>query len=63
MKKRFTVTLDEGVVKRAKKRAIDDDTNFSSMVENLLVHYLSGGNKDDRRTDYGQENRPPVQRN
>ncbi len=41
MKKRFTVTLSEDVVKQAKKKAIDENTNFSAMVETLLVEHVS----------------------
>ena len=38
-KKRFTVTLDIDVVKQARKRAIDENISFSTMVERLLIAY------------------------
>lgn len=40
MRKRFTVTLDEDVVKRAKKKAIDENTNFSALVESCLEEHI-----------------------
>ena len=36
MKKRFTFTLDESVVKNAKKQAIDENLSLSAKVEKLL---------------------------
>lgn len=40
MKKRVTVTLDEDLVKQAKIKAINDDTNLSAAIEKLLMVYL-----------------------
>lgn len=40
VKKRVTVSLDEDLVKQAKIKAINDDTNFSATIEKLLVKYL-----------------------
>jgi hypothetical protein len=40
MKKRFTVTLTEDVVKQAKKKAIDENKSLSAMVEDLLVRHI-----------------------
>lgn len=42
MKKRFTVTLNEDVVKQVKKKAIDENTNFSAMVEACLEELMRG---------------------
>ena len=36
MKKRFTFTLDEEIVKSAKKQAIDENISLSAKVEKLL---------------------------
>ncbi len=36
MKKRFTFTLDEDVVKKAKKQVIDENLSLSAKVEKLL---------------------------
>lgn len=41
MKKRVTITLDENVVKQAKIKAINEDTNFSATIEKLLKEYLA----------------------
>lgn len=40
MKKRVTVSLDEDLVKKAKIKAINDNTNLSATIEKLLVKYL-----------------------
>lgn len=40
MKKRFTVTLNPDLVKKAKILAICNDTNFSAIVEKMLTDYL-----------------------
>ena len=40
MKKRVTITLDDKVVKQAKIKAIDDNTNLSAAIEKLLVEYI-----------------------
>lgn len=40
MKKRVTITLDDKVVKQAKIKAIDDNTNLSATIEKLLVKYI-----------------------
>ena len=40
MKKRVTITLDDKVVKQAKIKAIDNDTNLSATIEKLLVKYI-----------------------
>lgn len=41
MKKRYTLTLDEHIVKQAKKKAIDENTNFSALVEKLLKEHIA----------------------
>lgn len=40
MKKRITITLSPEVVKRAKIQAIKEGTNFSKLVELLLIKWL-----------------------
>ena len=40
MKKRVTITLDDKVVKQAKIKAIDNNTNLSATIEKLLVKYI-----------------------
>ena len=42
MKKRITITLDPDIIKAAKIKAVEDDTNFSALIENLLSRYLRG---------------------
>ncbi|MBR6014292.1 MAG: hypothetical protein IK062_11030 [Selenomonadaceae bacterium] len=49
MKKRFTFTLDEDVVKKAKKQAIDENTSLSAKVEKLLSQD-SKNNGDEKNT-------------
>lgn len=41
MKKRYTVTLNVDIVKLAKKKAIDEGTSLSSMIESLLIAYIN----------------------
>ena len=36
MKKRYTITLDREVLKKAKIKALKEDKKFSSLVEELL---------------------------
>lgn len=48
MKKRFTVTLDKDVVKKAKMKAIDDDSNLSATIERLLVEYIESTKKENQ---------------
>lgn len=40
MKKRFTITLDRELLKKAKIKAVKEDKNFSSLVEELLRRYV-----------------------
>lgn len=40
MKKRITVTLSPDIVKAAKIKAVNDDTNLSALIENLLRKYI-----------------------
>ena len=42
LKKRFTVTLNDVIAKEAKKKAIDEDLKFSTLIEKLLVEYANG---------------------
>ena len=46
MKKRFTVTLDKDVVKKAKIKAIGEDSNLSATIEKLLVEYIESTKKE-----------------
>lgn len=40
MKKRITITLDPDIVKAAKIKAVNDDTNLSALIEKLLRQYI-----------------------
>ena len=40
MKKRITITIARDVVKAAKIKAINDDTNLSALIEKLLCEYI-----------------------
>ena len=40
MKKRITITIDANLVKAAKIKAVNDDTNLSALIEKLLREYL-----------------------
>ena len=44
-KKRFTFTLNPEVVKKAKKLAIDKDTNLSALIEKLLSNAIAKENQ------------------
>lgn len=46
MKKRVTITLDENVVKKAKIKAIGEDSNLSATIERLLVKYIESTKKE-----------------
>lgn len=60
MKKRFTVTLSEDVVKQAKKKAIDENTNFSAMVETLLVEHVSDETPYEENAVRSPANKEPI---
>ncbi len=40
MKKKFTTTIDEEVVKQAKIQAIEENTSVAELIERLLKEYL-----------------------
>ena len=40
MKKKFTTTLDDEVIKKAKSRAIEEDISVAELIERLLKEYL-----------------------
>lgn len=40
MKKKFTTTLDDEVIKKAKIRAIEEDISVAELIERLLKEYL-----------------------
>ena len=40
MKKRITITIDANIVKAAKIKAVNDDTNLSALIEKLLREYI-----------------------
>lgn len=48
MKKRVTITLDEDVVKKAKIKAIGEDSNLSATIERLLVKYIESTEKENQ---------------
>lgn len=48
MKKRVTITLDENVVKKAKIKAIGEDSNLSATIERLLVEYIESIKKENQ---------------
>lgn len=40
MKKKFTTTIDEDVIKQAKIKAIEENTSVAELIERLLKEYL-----------------------
>ena len=40
MKKKFTTTIDEDVIKQAKIQAIEENTSVAELIERLLKEYL-----------------------
>lgn len=48
MKKRVTITIDKDVIKQAKIKAIDDDSNLSATIERLLVEYIESTKKENQ---------------
>lgn len=46
MKKRLTVSLEEDLAKKAKIRAITENTNLSAIIEGLLSEYLDASEKN-----------------
>lgn len=40
MKKKFTTTLDEELIKKAKIKAIELDTSVAELIEKLLTDFL-----------------------
>lgn len=51
MKKRVTITIDPQLLKQAKIQAVNDDTNFSSLIEQLLRQYLTKIEKEQCKRD------------
>ena len=43
MKKKFTTTLDESLIKQAKIKAIEENISVAELIERLLVEYLKKG--------------------
>ena len=40
MKKKFTTTLDDEIIKKAKIKAIEEGTSTAELIEKLLKEYL-----------------------
>ena len=40
MRKKFTTTLDEEIIKKIKVQAIKENTNVSKLLEKLIENYL-----------------------
>ena len=40
MRKKFTTTLDEKIIKKIKVQAIKENTNVSKLLEKLIENYL-----------------------
>ena len=40
MKKKFTTTIDEEFIKKAKIKAIEENTSVAELIEKLLKEYL-----------------------
>ena len=53
MKRRLTVSLNEDLAKKAKIKAITENTNLSAMIEELLSEYLNANleSKSDKMAD------------
>ena len=45
MKKRITITIDPNVIKAAKIKAVEDNTNLSALIEKLLRQYIKEESK------------------
>ncbi|MCD2345815.1 hypothetical protein [Clostridium guangxiense] len=43
-RKKFTTTLDEKVIKDIKIKAIQENTDVSTIIEKLLIEYLNKNN-------------------
>lgn len=41
MKKKFTTTLDEELIKKAKIKAIEENISVAELIEKLLKDYLA----------------------
>lgn len=39
-RKKFTTTLDEELIKEIKKKAIEEDTDVSKILEKMIENYL-----------------------
>ena len=46
-KKQFNVYLPPGLIRKAKYRALDDQTSLSELVQRALEYYLSEGDTDE----------------
>ena len=46
-KKRYTITISPKIVRKAKIFAIENDTNFSALVEKALVELMKKENKNE----------------
>ena len=40
MKKKFTTTIDDELIKKAKIKAIEEDISVAELIERLLNNYL-----------------------
>lgn len=46
MKKKFTTTLDEDIIIKAKIQALTEKRTLSSLIEELLIEYLNKQNSN-----------------
>lgn len=44
MKKKFTTTMDDELIKKAKIKAIEENTSVAELMERLLKQYLKQNN-------------------
>lgn len=40
MKKKFTTTIEEDIIKKAKIKAIEEGVSVAELIERLLIEYL-----------------------
>ena len=48
-KRQFNVYLPPALIRRAKYRALDDQSSLSDLVQRALELYLAGGDRDESR--------------
>ena len=44
MKKKFTTTMDENIIKQVKIKAIEENLSVAGLIEKLLIEYLKNNN-------------------